>query len=268
MTRIGYSQISPLPHWRLWPPLARPTRARTVAAMDPAQACTREGQRDLKVPVFALIASALLVACSNAPGGPAASGTGGSLATGGTSSFGGKGTGSNPETGGVTATGGHSATGGGMVTGGASSADSGSLTGGASGMGGSTASGGRSGPNGVGGTTGTGGATGAGDSIGKGPTTTSDGGAEAAGAGAVLYAAPSGSGTSCTLASPCTIDQAVTTVRGMTASMASDIVVYLRGGTYARSSTLTLGPGDSGTGTRLPTRHTQERFLLSVGLSP
>jgi hypothetical protein len=32
----------------------------------------------------------------------------------------------------------------------------------------------------------------------------------------------------------------------MTANMASDIVVYLRGGSYARSSTLTLAPPDSG----------------------
>jgi hypothetical protein len=61
-----------------------------------------------------------------------------------------------------------------------------------------------------------------------------------------LYAAPNGNGTSCTLAAPCTLDQAVTAVRGMTATMAADLHVYLRGGTYARTSPLSLGPSDSG----------------------
>ena len=73
------------------------------------------------------------------------------------------------------------------------------------------------------------------------------GGDAAADAGlTALYAAPTGSGTSCTLANPCTLDQAVTTVRGMTATMTAGIVVTLRGGTYARTATLAFGPTDSG----------------------
>jgi hypothetical protein len=61
-----------------------------------------------------------------------------------------------------------------------------------------------------------------------------------------LYASPSGSGTSCALAAPCALDQAVATARGYLLGMTADVVIYLRGGTYRRSTTLALGPADSG----------------------
>jgi len=65
MTRLGCSQSSPLPHWRLWPPLARPTSARTVAAMDPAQACFRA---QVRLPV---LIGLVVVACTSNSSEPA-----------------------------------------------------------------------------------------------------------------------------------------------------------------------------------------------------
>ncbi|HVK20936.1 MAG TPA: right-handed parallel beta-helix repeat-containing protein [Actinokineospora sp.] len=64
---------------------------------------------------------------------------------------------------------------------------------------------------------------------------------------AVLYAAPTGSGTACTQVAPCSLDGARTKVRGMVGTMTGDLVVTLAGGTYRLTSTFTLGPADSGT---------------------
>jgi hypothetical protein len=72
-----------------------------------------------------------------------------------------------------------------------------------------------------------------------------DGGLSDSGATA-LYAAPAGSGTSCALAAPCALDEAVNVARGYLPGMTGDVVVYLRGGTYRRSATLAFGPADSG----------------------
>ena len=61
-----------------------------------------------------------------------------------------------------------------------------------------------------------------------------------------LYASPTGSGTSCSSSSPCTLTQARSAVESVNGSMAGDIVVYLMGGTYRLSGTFQLGPQDSG----------------------
>ena len=61
-----------------------------------------------------------------------------------------------------------------------------------------------------------------------------------------LYAAPAGSGTACTKASPCSLTGVRDKVRGQVASMTADINVRLRGGTYRLAEPFTLGPADSG----------------------
>lgn len=68
---------------------------------------------------------------------------------------------------------------------------------------------------------------------------------------ATFYASPAGSGTTCSLAQPCSLTGARDKVRTVNASMSGDIVVYLRGGTYQLASTFTLTESasvhDSGT---------------------
>lgn len=58
----------------------------------------------------------------------------------------------------------------------------------------------------------------------------------------VLYASPSGSGSTCSLSAPCSLDGAKSKVAGL----APGIDVYLRGGTYRLSQAFALGPSDSG----------------------
>jgi regulation of enolase protein 1 (concanavalin A-like superfamily) len=62
-----------------------------------------------------------------------------------------------------------------------------------------------------------------------------------------LYASPTGTGTACTAAQPCSITQVQTTVRARTANMTGDIVVELADGTYRLSAPLTFTTADSGT---------------------
>jgi hypothetical protein len=66
--------------------------------------------------------------------------------------------------------------------------------------------------------------------------------------GTLLYASPNGSGSACTLAAPCTIQQAQTAARATAPSMQADVTVYLRGGTYQLSAPLTFTSADSGSG--------------------
>lgn len=101
----------------------------------------------------------------------------------------------------------------------------GANTGGTSSIGGASALGGSSNP---------GGATG------KGGANSSD----------VLYVSPAGDDANPgTLALPLkTIGKARDVVRTMNSAMTSDITVYLRGGTYAQTSTLTFANADSGSG--------------------
>ncbi|MDI1466223.1 ricin-type beta-trefoil lectin domain protein [Catellatospora sp. KI3] len=62
-----------------------------------------------------------------------------------------------------------------------------------------------------------------------------------------LYASPTGSGTACSSAQPCSLSQAQSTVRAVAPAMTGDIVVQLAGGTYALGSPLTFTAADSGT---------------------
>ncbi|CAH1195379.1 hypothetical protein PAECIP111891_00665 [Paenibacillus allorhizoplanae] len=64
---------------------------------------------------------------------------------------------------------------------------------------------------------------------------------------ATYYASPTGSGTTCSLASPCSLSGVRDKVRTVNASMSGDIQVFLRGGTYTLSAPLTLDYRDSGT---------------------
>jgi len=63
---------------------------------------------------------------------------------------------------------------------------------------------------------------------------------------ATLYVSPTGSGTSCTAAAPCSLTQAKSSVEAIDGSMSGDIVVQLAGGTYRLSAPLSLGSADSG----------------------
>jgi hypothetical protein len=71
-------------------------------------------------------------------------------------------------------------------------------------------------------------------------------GPASAATGAVLYASPSGTGSACTLAAPCSLDEAQDAVRAVNGAMSADITVYLRGGTYRLPHTFTLDNRDSG----------------------
>ncbi|MEX1651766.1 hypothetical protein ABZ960_00965 [Streptomyces pseudovenezuelae] len=62
----------------------------------------------------------------------------------------------------------------------------------------------------------------------------------------LLYAAPTGSGSTCSVSAPCSLDGAKAKVQGLVSAMAADIDVYLRGGTYRLTQAFTLGPSDSG----------------------
>ena len=62
-----------------------------------------------------------------------------------------------------------------------------------------------------------------------------------------LFVSPTGSGSACSSAAPCSLTQAKSSVEAIDSNMSGDIVVALAGGTYRLSAPLTLGTGDSGT---------------------
>jgi hypothetical protein len=62
----------------------------------------------------------------------------------------------------------------------------------------------------------------------------------------VLYASPTGSGTTCSQAVPCDIASAKLRVEQLNTNQAADIGVELSGGSYHVSGGLQLGPADSG----------------------
>jgi hypothetical protein len=62
-----------------------------------------------------------------------------------------------------------------------------------------------------------------------------------------LYAAPAGSGTTCTAAQPCALTAAQAAVRALTGSMSGDVVVQLAGGVYRLAAPLRFTAADSGT---------------------
>ena len=170
-------------------------------------------------------------------------GGGGSTSSGGA---GGTGTGGS----GGSATGGQGAGGkGGAATGGATGSG-GTGAGGVTGTGGITGTGGA----GAGGVSGRGGTAGMG-SGGTGGMTSSTGGSGTgglAGTGGAMsngtfYVSPSGTGSSCTSAAPCSITQAQTVVRGAAVAMNGDLVVELADGTYRLAAPLVFTAADSGT---------------------
>jgi hypothetical protein len=161
------------------------------------------------------------VGSGGASGSGGSSGTGGFAGSGGSVGYGGSVTGGSTGAGGSTATGGTAATGGSSTTTG-----TGGMAGGRSGGGGAA-----SGGSGSGGATGTGGATGSGGV----PT------------GNHLYVSPTGSGTTCSSAAPCSITQAQTAVRALGSAARADVVVELADGTYALGATLGFDANDSGT---------------------
>src|SRR4051794_25488996 len=62
-----------------------------------------------------------------------------------------------------------------------------------------------------------------------------------------VYVSPTGSGTSCSAAAPCSLTQAKASVEAIDGNMTGDIVVELAGGTYRLSAPLALGAAASGT---------------------
>ncbi|MFD7450555.1 ricin-type beta-trefoil lectin domain protein [Kitasatospora sp. NPDC059827] len=61
-----------------------------------------------------------------------------------------------------------------------------------------------------------------------------------------LYVSPTGSGSTCSAAAPCSLAQAKSAVQAANSAMTGDIVVQLAGGTYRLSAPLTFGAADSG----------------------
>ncbi|AWS43447.1 ricin-type beta-trefoil lectin domain protein [Streptosporangium sp. 'caverna'] len=61
-----------------------------------------------------------------------------------------------------------------------------------------------------------------------------------------LYASPSGTGTGCSAAQPCSLPAAQTAVRALTGAMSGDVVVELADGVYRLSAPLRLTAADSG----------------------
>jgi len=164
-------------------------------------------------------------------------GTGGATSTGGSNGVGGSAVvGGAPSSGGAKTTGG--TTGVNSATGGTITSTGGATTGGTTSKGGTSA---------LGGSPSTGGTTSAAGSPSTGGTTTNGGASSASGA---LYVSPSGDDSNPgTLAQPLkTIAKARDLVRTLNTAMKSDITVYLRGGTYPQTSTLTFANADSGSG--------------------
>jgi hypothetical protein len=120
---------------------------------------------------------------------------------------------------------------------------------GGSGIGGSTTGGTATGGRLSGGTGGSGTTTGGRLSGGTGGSGTATGGVGGSVTNGAIYVSPSGDDTNPgTLAQPVrTLAKARDLVRTMNSAMNSDLTVYVRGGTYPQTSTLTFANADSGT---------------------
>src|SRR5271163_1229636 len=69
-----------------------------------------------------------------------------------------------------------------------------------------------------------------------------------AAAAVTLYASPTGTGTACSQASPCSLSGAQGAVRSqLAATSGADVTVLLQDGTYRLASTWAFGAADSGT---------------------
>ena len=192
--------------------------------------------------VLTILLPAVALSLSFALGCSTSTSSGGKGGAGGASASGGRvGTGGSIATGGVagqSGSAGQSATGGAKGSGGATDSGGASASGGKPGAGGSA---------GAGGTTGQGGLPGSGGAIPSGGATGVDGGTPVAGA---IYVSPSGDDSN-----PGTLDKPLKTVakardlaRTKNSALTADLTVYLRGGTYPQTSTLTFGNADSGNG--------------------
>ena len=154
---------------------------------------------------------------------------------------------------------------------------------GCGGTGGSSSSGGTSGGTATGGVSGTGGVTGTGGGAdgmangGAGGMTSSTGGSGTGGqsgsggatSNGTFYVSPSGTGSSCTSAAPCSIAQAQSVVRGAAGAMNRDFLVELADGTYRPAAPLVFTAADSGTNGHTITWQaaTDARPVLSGGRS-
>ena len=199
--------------------------------------------------LFFAVGACLSAACgasspgSGGSGGSAAqggeTGSGGAVGSGGRTGTGGAG-GEPNGSGGALATGGGAGHGSGGVT---STGGSGGASGGHGGGGGTTSTGGATGSGGASGGHGGGGGTSA-----SGGSTGSGGAGGGAVANGTIYVAPNGNDSNPgTMAQPLrTVGKAQSLVRAMTAGMTADLTVYLRGGTYPQTSTLTFSNADSG----------------------
>jgi hypothetical protein len=181
-----------------------------------------------------------------------ATATGGGCSRGGASA---PGAGGSPGSGGARSGSGGTVAGGGGVTGGAEGTVGTVGTGGAATSGGTTVTGGNAGAAGAtggmatGGSISTGGRTAAGGGSSGGSTPT--GGTTPPSNGLSFYVSPTGSDTNdgATPATPWnTLEKARDFIRssGLNQTATDDIVIYLRGGTYLRSSPFTLTSADSG----------------------
>ena len=184
-----------------------------------------------------------LAACNGSSAGGGAGGSSGGAA--------GHGQGGRGGAAGTTGVGGVTAgSGGNAAMGGTSSSGAGGsgMGGGRGGSGGNSATGGTL-PEGAGGRGGGAGTTGggaAGQSGGVGGSSGSTGGGGAS-AGNHLYVSPTGSGTTCSSAAPCSITQAQTAVRALASALRADAIVELGDGTYALAAPLGFDATDSGT---------------------
>ena len=204
--------------------------------------------RGVKTLASGVLLALLFAGCGGGGGSSSSGGAGGGTATGGSggTSTGGQGAGGKGGSGGGAPTGGVNGSGGGTGSGGVTGAGGVTGTGGATGSGGAGAA--------AGGSSGRGGAAGMG-SGGAGGTTSSTGGSGSGGlsgsgggtSNGTFYVSPSGTGTSCTSAAPCSITEAQTVVRGAAAAMNADIVVNLADGTYRLAVPLVFTAADSGT---------------------
>ena len=197
--------------------------------------------------VLALAVLPMLGACSSGSSGGGTGGTaGGTAASGGSSGHGGAtASGGAQGLGGVNPSGGVPAAGGANGTGGAAGTSASGGTGGSAG-----GSAGKSGSGGTaaGGAAGMGGASGSGSGGASGSGGVGAGGSISTGPVAGhLYAAPTGTGTACSSAAPCSITQAQTSARAAVSANQVDVVVELADGTYRLQLPLFFTAADSGT---------------------
>ena len=84
-----------------------------------------------------------------------------------------------------------------------------------------------------------------------------------------FYAAPNGSGSTCSVAAPCSLAGVQTKVRTVNSNLTGDVVVYLRGGTYALTQPWKLTQLDSGSGGYqvIYAAYSGEKPLISGGQS-